>query len=164
MGPDTKALSRKPMPTTAMSAQMIDRCHPCSPPGRLNVGRLGGCGLRSGVRPAPGGRPGGRSLMEHDGTGLWARGIRAGPAAGRYRAAMDRRCARPGCSAIAAATLAYDYKSREVWISDLADATPATHDLCEPHAERLRAPNGWKRHDLRRATDEPRDPGLRLAV
>lgn len=73
-----------------------------------------------------------------------------------------RRCARPGCSSTAAATLAYDYRSREVWLADLGESTPATHDLCATHADRLRAPRGWNRHDLRR--DNGDGPSLRLAV
>ena len=41
--------------------------------------------------------------------------------------------------------LAYDYPGRKVWIEDLGDNNPATHDLCLPHADRLRVPRGWER-------------------
>lgn len=61
---------------------------------------------------------------------------------------------------MAAATLAYDYPGREVWLMDLDEATSATHDLCRPHADRMRVPRGWERHDLRRG----RGGNLRLAV
>ena len=57
--------------------------------------------------------------------------------------------------------LAYDYPGRKVWIEDLGDDNPATHDLCLPHADRLRVPRGWERLDLRRGTG---GTTLRLAV
>jgi hypothetical protein len=57
--------------------------------------------------------------------------------------------------------LAYDYPGRTVWIEDLGDDNPASHDLCLPHADRLRVPRGWERHDLRRGTG---GAPLRLAV
>ena len=47
-------------------------------------------------------------------------------------------------------TLSYDYGGREVWLNDLAaEADPANHDLCERHADRVTAPQGWVLHDRR---------------
>ena len=34
---------------------------------------------------------------------------------------MTRQCARPGCSAVASATLAYDYRQRTTWLDPLAE-------------------------------------------
>ncbi|OWY60859.1 hypothetical protein B7486_66900 [cyanobacterium TDX16] len=64
-----------------------------------------------------------------------------------------RRCARPGCTEFAIATLTYDYSGSAAWLDDLAaEAHPMTHDLCARHADRLSAPNGWVLHDRRQAT------------
>ena len=41
-----------------------------------------------------------------------------------------RSCIKTGCRWPAAATLSYRYASAEVWLSDLGDDHPATHDLC----------------------------------
>ncbi len=69
---------------------------------------------------------------------------------------MNRLCARPGCSERATATLAYDYRSRTVWLDGLAyEVDPANHDLCTRHADRLSPPQGWELHDLRVAVVEP---------
>ena len=66
---------------------------------------------------------------------------------------MARRCARPTCSTQAVVTLSYDYTGRNVWLDDLAEADdPANHDLCERHAERVTAPQGWSLHDRRIVT------------
>lgn len=47
-------------------------------------------------------------------------------------------------------TLSYDYGGRTVWLDDLsAEADPSTHDLCERHADRVTAPQGWVLHDRR---------------
>lgn len=65
----------------------------------------------------------------------------------------SRRCARPGCTGPAIATLAYDYQGSAAWLDDLAaEPHPMTHDLCARHADRLSAPNGWVLHDRRQAT------------
>ena len=66
---------------------------------------------------------------------------------------MARRCARPTCSTAAVVTLSYDYTARTVWLDDLATQDdPANHDLCERHAERVTAPQGWALHDRRVVT------------
>jgi hypothetical protein len=65
---------------------------------------------------------------------------------------MDRTrlCARPGCGAVAAATLSYRYATRTAWIDDLtATPDPAGHDLCPAHADGLRVPRGWTCEDRR---------------
>jgi hypothetical protein len=65
---------------------------------------------------------------------------------------MSRQCARPGCSAVATATLAYDYRQRVTWLVPLAaDSHPMAYDLCEPHAEATTVPRGWRLEDRRRA-------------
>ncbi|MBK5223743.1 MAG: DUF3499 family protein [Acidimicrobiia bacterium] len=63
---------------------------------------------------------------------------------------MRRSCARPACGNPPAATLAYDYAGRSVWVDPLADEShPMTHDLCARHADTLSVPNGWALHDRR---------------
>ncbi|MGI8493676.1 MAG: DUF3499 family protein, partial [Acidimicrobiales bacterium] len=59
-------------------------------------------------------------------------------------------CARPGCQGPAAAWLTYDYAAQRVWLDD----APSTEGgdrwaLCDAHAGRLRAPNGWAQVDRR---------------
>lgn len=71
-------------------------------------------------------------------------------------AAMDapplvRRCARPTCDGVAAATLSFDYRTRLAWLDDVVEAHPSRHDLCLVHAGRLRVPDGWRLVDRRRA-------------
>lgn len=64
-----------------------------------------------------------------------------------------RLCARPGCGEQAAASLAYDYASRTVWLDDLGagvTATSGAHLLCANHAERTGVPVGWALEDRRR--------------
>jgi Protein of unknown function (DUF3499) len=63
---------------------------------------------------------------------------------------MRRSCARPACGAPPAATLAYDYAGRTVWVDPLSDEPhPMTHDLCSRHADTTREPNGWDLIDRR---------------
>lgn len=63
---------------------------------------------------------------------------------------MTRQCARPGCSAVASATLVYDYKSRCSWLDPLAaEAHPMAYDLCHDHAEAMTVPRGWRLEDRR---------------
>jgi hypothetical protein len=63
---------------------------------------------------------------------------------------MNRHCARPGCSDSAAATFAYDYTGRTVWLDDVADEPhPATYDLCRRHSTSMTVPNGWELSDRR---------------
>jgi hypothetical protein len=71
-------------------------------------------------------------------------------------AAMDapfpvRRCARPDCDRVAAATLSYDYRSRMVWLDEDVEPGPSRYDLCLTHAGRLRVPDGWRLIDRRHA-------------
>lgn len=63
---------------------------------------------------------------------------------------MSRHCARPGCNALANATLTYDYGNRAAWVERLSDEPhPMTHDLCERHANGLSVPRGWRLEDRR---------------
>ena len=72
---------------------------------------------------------------------------------------MTRQCARPGCSAAAGATLAYDYKTRTTWLDPLAsESHPMSYDLCVRHADALVVPRGWHLEDRRYHT-----PGDRYA-
>lgn len=69
-----------------------------------------------------------------------------------YRLRMDRarHCARPTCSAPAAASLTYHYGSRSVWVDNLdEEREPSAYDLCAGHAARLRVPVGWQLEDRR---------------
>ena len=75
---------------------------------------------------------------------------------GMLSAAMDlpaarRRCARPDCALVAAASFSYDYRTRTVWLDDGLAPAPSHHDLCGGHAERLRVPHGWQLIDRRAA-------------
>jgi hypothetical protein len=63
---------------------------------------------------------------------------------------MNRQCARPGCRATAAATLAYDYQQRLTWLDPLVpEPHPMAWDLCEGHADALVVPLGWRLEDRR---------------
>src|SRR5260370_14169834 len=63
---------------------------------------------------------------------------------------MARLCARPACSAPAAATFNFDGLNRIVWLNALADANAySAGDLCPRHAERLRPPRNWELRDCR---------------
>ena len=65
---------------------------------------------------------------------------------------MSRQCARPGCSAAAAATLAYDYRRRVTWLVPLSgESHPMAYDLCEAHADATTVPRGWRLEDRRGA-------------
>ncbi|HEX2027721.1 MAG TPA: DUF3499 family protein, partial [Nitriliruptorales bacterium] len=68
-----------------------------------------------------------------------------------------RGCARPGCPSAAAATLAFDYATRSVWLRPLdSERSPGCYELCTAHADRTRQPHGWSLHDervLRRLSD-----------
>jgi hypothetical protein len=69
---------------------------------------------------------------------------------------MARLCARPGCSAPAAATFNFDGLNRIVWLNPLTDAAAfSAGDLCWRHAEHLRPPRNWELRDRRR----PAPPG-----
>jgi hypothetical protein len=63
---------------------------------------------------------------------------------------MSRHCARPGCNALARATLTFDYGNRAAWVDRLAEeAHPMNHDLCERHANGMSVPRGWRLEDRR---------------
>jgi hypothetical protein len=69
-----------------------------------------------------------------------------------------RSCIKTGCRWPAAATLSYRYATAEVWLSDLGEHHPATHDLCPHHADALRIPRGWTLIDDRRPAEAVREP------
>ncbi len=47
-------------------------------------------------------------------------------------------------------TLTYQYQRSQVWLDDLtAERDPHRYDLCERHADALRAPQGWWVEDRR---------------
>lgn len=75
-----------------------------------------------------------------------------GSVGGRSR--IERSCARPGCTEAPVATLRFAYDEQRAWIEPLVvRVEPGAYDLCDPHAERTRPPNGWALSDRR-----PRDP------
>ncbi|GAA4265339.1 DUF3499 family protein [Frondihabitans peucedani] len=56
-----------------------------------------------------------------------------------------RPCSKVTCHADAVATLTYDYADSMAVVGPLALASePHGYDLCERHAERLSAPQGWQ--------------------
>ena len=72
----------------------------------------------------------------------------------------QRHCSKPGCSAVAVATLTYDYRDSTVVVGPLATvADPNSYDLCDEHAQNLKAPLGWQ--VVRLATNfEPAPPSV----
>ena len=80
--------------------------------------------------------------------GVEASAVRGGPVGSVD--AMSRKCARPGCSQSATATLTYQYAAQAAWLERLStESHPMTHDLCEAHADRLSVPQGWRLEDRR---------------
>ncbi len=76
--------------------------------------------------------------------------IRGAVRATRYLRCMASLCARPGCSAPAAATFNFDGLNRIVWLNPLAEAAAySAGDLCRKHADRLRPPRNWELRDCR---------------
>ncbi len=68
----------------------------------------------------------------------------------RYGSHHRRLCARPGCGAVAAATLRFLPTQREAWLVELDHTSPRTEgDLCARHAAALVLPRGWQLHDER---------------
>lgn len=56
-----------------------------------------------------------------------------------------RPCSKVTCQNEAVATLTYDYADSMAVVGPLAvTAEPHGYDLCEGHAERLSAPQGWQ--------------------
>lgn len=57
----------------------------------------------------------------------------------------QRHCSKPGCSSVAVATLTYDYHDSTVVVGPLATVVdPNSYDLCDEHAQNLKAPLGWQ--------------------
>lgn len=54
--------------------------------------------------------------------------------------------------------MSYRYSTAEVWLTDLGEHHPATHDLCPHHADSLTVPNGWTLVDTRQPMEAPREP------
>lgn len=66
-----------------------------------------------------------------------------------------RLCSKTACSGAAVVSCGFNYAERLVWLSPLRrDPDPTFYDLCEGHAETLRAPKGWLLRDQRAATHE----------
>jgi len=64
---------------------------------------------------------------------------------------IGRVCSKVACGAEATSTLTYVYADSMVVLGPLAYvAEPHSYDLCDRHAERLSAPQGWQvvRHML----------------
>ena len=56
-----------------------------------------------------------------------------------------RRCSKPSCNGPAVATLTYVYADSMAVLGPLSQsAEPHSYDLCERHADRLSAPQGWQ--------------------
>jgi len=73
---------------------------------------------------------------------------------------VPRHCSRPTCSEPAVATFEYDYGEAQVRIGRLSpQREPHAYDLCDRHAARLSAPQGWQVIDLCRP-----EVGWRIAV
>ena len=91
---------------------------------------------------------------------LWCAGARdTGTECRTLRCVIaQRHCSKPGCSAVAVATLTYDYRDSTVVVGPLATvADPNSYDLCDEHAQNLKAPLGWQ--VVRLATNfEPAPP------
>ena len=85
--------------------------------------------------------------------------IRGKGGGSRYFQGMARLCARPGCSAPAAAMSNFDGLNRIVWLNAFTDAAAySAGDLCARHAERLRPPRNWELRDCR-PSPAVRQPG-----
>jgi hypothetical protein len=58
---------------------------------------------------------------------------------------MNRPCSRVACAHYATTTLTYVYADSMAVLGPLATkAEPHSYDLCDKHAERLSAPQGWQ--------------------
>ena len=61
-----------------------------------------------------------------------------------------RLCSKTACGRPAAASCAYVYSDRLVWIEDLRpERDPSFYDLCDQHADSLRVMQGWRLEDHR---------------
>ena len=57
----------------------------------------------------------------------------------------ERVCSKVGCAREAVSTLTYDYADSMAVLGLLGGThEPHSYDLCERHAERLSAPQGWQ--------------------
>jgi hypothetical protein len=64
---------------------------------------------------------------------------------------VKRQCSRSGCCESAAVTLTFQYAHAQVWLDALApERDPHAYDMCDRHANRLTAPQGWQVRDRRR--------------
>lgn len=62
----------------------------------------------------------------------------------RERHPVERFCSKTHCQNSAQATLTYVYADQEAVVGPLSIAPePHSYDLCEQHATRLTAPQGW---------------------
>jgi hypothetical protein len=67
-----------------------------------------------------------------------------------------RQCSRQTCREPAIATLTYVYADSMAVLGPLSAAPePHSYDLCEHHANRLSAPNGWSVLRISAPADEP---------
>lgn len=72
-----------------------------------------------------------------------------------------RTCARPGCPALARATLLFVYDAKTArLVSLLHERDPAAYDLCTTHADRTSPPFGWSLADERPPETEDRPVDL----
>ncbi len=60
---------------------------------------------------------------------------------------LDRRCARPDCARVPAASLTYDHGARAVWIDPAGEPHPSSYDSAR-HARGLLVPH-WRLVDRR---------------
>lgn len=73
--------------------------------------------------------------------------------------ASTRQCSRQTCQREAVFTLTYAYAQSTAVIGPLSVyREPHAYDLCEFHADRLTAPQGWKVVRLDEASTLPADP------
>ena len=71
--------------------------------------------------------------------------LRGGVGPRVYRGGMPRLCSKVACGNEAVATLTYDYADAMAVLGPLSIRhEPHSYDLCERHAEKLSAPQGWQ--------------------
>ena len=79
-----------------------------------------------------------------------------GPCAYDAPVSSIRPCSRQTCRRPAVATLTYVYADSMAVLGPLsANAEPHSYDLCEVHADRLSAPQGWSVLRIAAPVDEP---------
>jgi hypothetical protein len=78
-----------------------------------------------------------------------------GPSARRRAGAAERRCARPGCTEPAAATLRFHSTRREAVLVDVEPGGSRSGDLCGTHARTVSLPRGWALRDGRSSSPSP---------